>query len=235
MMRSNGNIAIIPARGGSKGIPQKNIMDFCGKPLLAWSILQAKEAASIDEVFVSSDDDEILKVAVDFGAKPIRRPYELATDTATSEDALLHAIDWVEKEEGFGIDLVVFLQATSPLRESGDIDGAIRKLIDKKADSLFSSALLEDFFIWTKTDQGLQSLNYDYLRRLRRQDVGKQFLENGSIYIFRPDLLRQTNNRLGGRIETYEMDLWKTWEIDSLEDKALCEWYFKNKLKERFV
>ncbi|MFZ3058098.1 MAG: acylneuraminate cytidylyltransferase, partial [Candidatus Methanoperedens sp.] len=226
---------IIPARGGSKGITNKNIMDFCGKPLLAWSILQANQAKTVNAVYVTSDDETIMRVAEDFGAIPIKRPDELSTDTATSEAALLHALDHIEKQRTKKIDLVVFLQATSPLRESEDIDGAIQKLIDENADSLFSSARLEDFFIWQETEEGLKSLNFDYTRRLRRQDVKPQYVENGSIYLFKPHVLRTTNNRIGGCIATYEMDFWKTWEIDSLEDKTLCEWYFINRLMNRFV
>lgn len=226
---------IIPARGGSKGIPGKNIMDFWGKPLLAWSILQAQQAKTVNAVYVTSNDEAILKVAEDYGAIPIRRPDELSTDTATSEAALLHALNYIEKERATSIDVVVFLQATSPLRESEDIDGAIQKLIDENADSLFSSARLEGFFIWQETEEGLKSLNFDYKRRLRRQDVKPQYVENGSIYLFKPHVLRTTNNRLGGRIATYEMDFWKTWEINSLEDRALCEWYFMNRLMKRFV
>ncbi|MFA5920956.1 MAG: acylneuraminate cytidylyltransferase [Methylococcaceae bacterium] len=228
-------ICIIPARGGSKGIPGKNIMDFCGKPLLAWSILQARQAKAVNAVYVTSDDNAILRVAEEFGATPIRRPDELSTDTATSEATLLHAIDYIEKETATNIDVVLFLQATSPLRESADIDGAVQKMIDENADSLFSSARLEDFFIWQETEEGLKSLNFDFARRLRRQDVKPQYVENGSIYLFKPHVLRTTNNRLGGCIATYEMDFWKTWEIDSREDKALCEWYFMNRLTKRFM
>ncbi len=91
-------ICIIPARGASKGIPGKNIMDFCGKPLLAWSILEATQATSVNAVYVTSDDEAILKVATEYGATPIKRPDKLSTDTATSEVALLHALDYIEKE-----------------------------------------------------------------------------------------------------------------------------------------
>jgi N-acylneuraminate cytidylyltransferase len=210
-------------------------MNFCGKPLLAWSILQARHAKTVNAVYVTSDDETILKIAEDFGAIPIKRPEELSTDTATSEAALLHAVEHIEKKMAAAIDLVVFLQATSPLRESEDIDGAVRQLMIENADSLFSSARLEDFFIWQQTEKGLTSLNFDYTRRLRRQDVKPQYVENGSIYLFKPHVLRAENNRLGGRIATYEMDFWKTWEIDSPEDKLLCEWYFNSRLSKKFV
>jgi len=220
--------AIIPARGGSKGIPKKNIIDFCGKPLVAWSILQCKDCDLIKEVYVSSDDEEIIDISCKYGAKAIRRPERLATDFSTSEDALLHAVSVIERETD--IDMVVFLQATSPLREKKDIEGAITEFQDQKADSLFSAAGLEDFFIWTRTPEGFSSMNYDYKNRIRRQDVEKQFVENGSIYIFKPSILKKYNNRLGGSIGIYEMDFWKTWEIDSIEDKELCEWYFNKKI-----
>lgn len=155
-------VCIIPARGGPKGIPGKNIMDFCGKPLLAWSILQAQQAKTVNAVYVTSNDEAILSVAEDFGATPIKRPDELSPDTATLEAALLHGIDHIEKERASKIDVVLFLQTTSPLRESEDIDSAAQKLIRENADSLFSSARLEDFFIWQGTEAGLKSINFDY-------------------------------------------------------------------------
>ena len=140
-MLTKQTIAIIPARGGSKGIPNKNLIEFCGKPLLAWSILQAKEAKTISQVYVSSDDEEILTTAAQFGAIPIRRPKELATDASSSEEALLHALNEIEKVGTNIPDLVVFLQATSPLRTTEDIDGAVQKLIETRSDSLFSMAI----------------------------------------------------------------------------------------------
>ena len=151
-MKSN-IIAIIPARGGSKGIPGKNIMDFCGKPLLAWSILQAKAAKTVKQVYVSSDDRTILDVAVSFGALPIIRPAEFATDTATSEQVLHHAIGEIEQTTNKAIDLVVFLQATSPLRTPEDIDSAVNTLCDEEADSLFSMAVLDDFCVWMRKEE----------------------------------------------------------------------------------
>ena len=218
-------VSIIPARGGSKGIPKKNIIDFCGKPLIAWSILQSKNCKLIDEVYVSSDDDEIIDISCRYGAKAIKRPRELATDFSTSEDALLHAVSVIEEKTH--IDLVVFLQATSPLREKKDIEKALKDFQTQGADSLFSAAKLEDFFIWKKTSGGLISMNYDYQNRTRRQDVETQYVENGSIYIFKPSVLKEYNNRLGGRIGVYEMEFWKTREIDTMEDKEICEWFFK--------
>lgn len=225
-------IAIIPARGGSKGIPKKNTIDFYGQPLISRSIQQAKAAQHIKEVYVSTDDKEIAEVSENYGAKIIWRPAELATDTSSSEDALLHAVDQIEKQGG--IDLVVFLQATSPLRDPEDIDGAIDKLITEGADSLFSAALLDDFCLWEFKDDKLRGLTFDPHNRGRRQDRKPLFLENGSIYVFRPEILRSYNNRLGGKIAIYEMPFWKSYEIDTVDQIEVCEYYFNRNLLNRW-
>ena len=218
-------IAVIPARGGSKSIPKKNIASFCGKPLLAWSILQAKGATLVQEVYVSTDDADIAEVARTYGAKVINRPQDISGDTDASESALAHAI----AEIGGDISYVVFLQATSPLRESSDIDNALRTIQKEKADSLFSGAEVGDFYIWTKKDGTLRSVNYDYKDRKRRQDYGEQYVENGSIYVFKPQVLLDYNNRLGGAIALSEMEFWKSFEIDEQEDLRFCETLFKLK------
>jgi N-acylneuraminate cytidylyltransferase len=220
-------VAIIPARGGSKGIPRKNLIDFCGRPLLAWSILQASLAQGVDEVFVTSNDEEILGVAREYGATPILRPAELATDTATSEAALEHALTVIEQERKGPVDLVVFLQATSPLREPSDIDGAIRTLRAEGADSLFSMALLDDFCMWTRTGGELKGLGFDPWNRGRRQDREPILLENGSIYVFKPEVLRTVGNRLGGKLAVHEMAFWKSYEIDEIHQVELCRYYFE--------
>ncbi len=223
------NIAIIPARGGSVGIKDKNIVDFCGRPLLAWSILQASECSEIERVYVTSDSDAILRVAEEAGAVPIRRPDEMATATAPSEQALLHAVDIVERDGG-RVEAVVFLQATSPLRTAADIGGALQVFRSEGADSLFSCARMEDICLWHRGCAGLKSVTYDYLRRGRRQDREPYLLENGSIYIFKPSVLRATGNRLGGRITISEMDAWKSFEIDSPEDLVVCEYFMRNRI-----
>ncbi|MBU2547610.1 MAG: acylneuraminate cytidylyltransferase [Proteobacteria bacterium] len=227
-------VAIIPARGGSKGIPGKNIMDFCGRPLLSWSIVQAREALSVERVYVSSDDREILEVARSSGAEPIVRPEALASDTASSESALDHALEVVASREGSAPDIVVFLQATSPLREPEDIDGAVRELTAAEADSLFSMAVLDDFCLWTRKGGELQGLSYDPLNRGRRQDRPPLYLENGSIYVFRPRTLSVYGNRLGGRLAMFEMPFWKSCEIDKPEDVDICRYYFEKHLLSRW-
>ena len=221
---------IILARGGSKGIPNKNLLCFAGKPLLAWSIVQASEAESIDEVYVSSDSAAILDVAEEYGARPIHRPDELATDTATSEAAWLHALDVMKAERGTDPEAVVCLQATSPLREPSDIDGAIRAFQTHGADSLFSDALLDDLCVWIEENGVLMGKTFDPWNRGRRQDRQPLYLETGSIYVFKPQLLRETGNRLGGKIARYTMPYWKSFELDTLENVELCEYYFRKHL-----
>ena len=232
-MTTLSTIAIILARGGSKGIPNKNLIDFVGKPLLAWSILQARAATAIDAVFVSSDSSVILEVAALYGASPIRRPDELSTDTASSESALIHALDTIVKEQGADPGTVVFLQATSPLREPADIDGAVAAFRSQKADSLFSDAVLDDLCAWYEEAGVLKGKTFDPFNRGRRQDRKPLYLENGSIYVFMPALLRKTGNRLGGKIARYTMDYWKSFEIDTPENVDLCEYYFRKRVQAR--
>lgn len=215
-------VAIIPARGGSKGIPRKNLVDVCGKPLIAWSILHAKNARHVDSVWVTSDDDEILAVADSFGARPIRRPAEISSDQASSESAWLHALEAIETQ-GVAVDLVVAIQATSPIRESSDLDGGLQTLREQGYDSLLSVTEVEDFFTWRLAEEGgAESVNYDYRTRKRRQQIEKRYLENGSFYLFRPELLRREHNRLGGRIGLFVMGRHKMFQIDNPEDIELC-------------
>lgn len=213
--------AIIPARAGSKGIINKNIIDFCGKPLIAWSIEQALASNSISQVYVTTNGENIAKVAKEYGASIIWRPEELALDTSDSESAIIHAIDQIEEE----FDSVVFLQATSPIRRIDDIEKAIMAFQKGGYDSLFSMSILEDYCIWKKRDNKLSSFSYDYKMRGRRQEREKLYLENGSIYIFKKDLLLREHNRLGGSIGMFEMPFECSYEIDSSKDIPICEFF----------
>ncbi len=215
-------VAIIAARGGSKGIPKKNIYQINGKPLIAWSIIQAKNTPLIDSVWVSSDDEEILSTAANYGALKIHRPAEISGDAASSESAWLHAIDSIESQFD-KIDLVIALQATSPLRESNDLNEAIKLFKSKNFDSIFSATEIEDYFLWQNSSSGLKSFTYDYRNRKPRQLLEKKYLENGSFYIFKPDLLRRKKNRLGGKIGFYLMSKHLMFQIDNLIDIKICE------------
>ena len=215
-------ISIIPARGGSKSILRKNILPIAGKPLLAYSIEDALQTPDITRVFVSTDDSKIANIAKEYGAEVIRRPREISGDTATSESALLHALDYLSDTERLEPELVVFLQATSPLRQPDDIQNAIKTLLSEQADSLFSSCLLHGL-IWRKEDKKLSSLTYDYHHRIRRQDSPEDLIENGSIFIFKPWVLRKYNNRLGGKITVYRMHVLDSFQVDEPADLELIE------------
>lgn len=220
---SERTLAVVAARGGSKGIPGKNLVPLCGKPLLAWTVLQAKAARGVDEVAVSSDSEHILAVAAEYGAVPVPRPAEIAGDTATSESAWLHALDAREAAAG-PFTRVVALQATSPIREAADIEAALEHYERERLDSLLTVCEVEDFFNWRIAADGTaESVNYDWRNRRRRQEIEKRYLENGSFYVFRPHTLRTMNNRLGGRIGLHVMDRHKMFQIDRPEDLRLCE------------
>ncbi len=215
-------IALIPARGGSKGIPRKNLRMMAGKPLLAYTIEQALRAPSISRVIVSTDDAEIKAVAQHYGAEVIDRPAAISGDAATSESALLHGLDTLREAEGYEPDLVVFLQATSPLRQPDDIEQAIATLYREDADSLLSGCSVHGL-VWRSSQDALSSLSYDYRNRQRRQDSPHDFMENGSIYLFKPWVLREHNNRLGGRIALYRMHPLDSFQIDEPDDIDLIE------------
>lgn len=214
-------IAIIPARGGSKGILCKNLKPLGKIPLLVHSILDAKEAEFVDEVYVSTDNLEISQVSKSYGAKVIDRPIELANDNASSESALIHALDELEKSDIFP-SIIVFLQCTSPIRTGKEIDQAISQLQSEKADSLLSVSISHKF-LWKKVNGAAKAINYDYRQRPRRQDMELQFVENGSIYIFKPWVLKELGNRLGGKISLFTMSETASWEIDSITDFEIVE------------
>jgi N-acylneuraminate cytidylyltransferase len=229
-------VAIIPARGGSKGLKDKNIYPLAGRPLLAWTILQALEARHVDRVFVTTNDPAIAAVARDYGAGVIERPEEISGDKATSESAILHALDIIARDYALSPDTVVFLQATSPLRKPGDIDRAIEQFRQDGADSLISVTKADDLTIWERCADLWQSVNFDYRNRGMRQDRPAQFIENGSIYIFTPEVLRRYSNRIGEKLVAYPMEFWQTWEIDTIEEIDLIEFYMQKKgLNQQFV
>lgn len=227
-------LALIPARGGSKGIPRKNLRVVGGQPLLAHSIRAARETAGITRVVVSTDDAEIGRVARDYGAEVVVRPPEISGDAASSESALLHALSHLRKEQGYAPDLVVFLQPTSPLRRANDVQKAIETLIGEGADSLFS-ACVQQGFVWRRQGRDVVSFTYDFRARPRRQDAPEDLVENGSIYVFKPWVLEELGNRLGGRIAVHPMDLYDSFQIDEPADVDLMEALFSQRQAARAV
>ena len=180
----------------------------------------------MQRVVVSTEDDEIAAAARYTGAEVVIRPVELATDDSPSEAALLHVLEMLERHEQYAPDLVVLLQCTSPLRTSHDIDLALETLIKEGADSLFSASR-SHFLLWRLDEGVLHSINYDYRDRKPRQAMPEQFQESGSIYVTRPELLRKTGNRLGGKIAVYEMSCLDSFQVDSEEEWLLIEQVFR--------
>lgn len=215
-------LTIIPARGGSVGVPRKNVRPLGGRPLIAWSIEQARDTPSVTRVVVSTDDPEIARTSKTWGAEIIDRPAEIAGATATSESALMHCLDELRAREGYQPDLVVFLQATSPFRQNHDIEAAVQKLLREDADSLFSCCPSHGF-VWRVSETGPGPLNYDPRNRPRRQDAPVDVVENGSIYVFRPSVLRETGSRLGGKIATHFMRPIDSFQVDEPQDLVIME------------
>jgi CMP-N-acetylneuraminic acid synthetase len=179
-------IGIIPARGGSKGLPRKNIRDLNGKPLISYTISAALACKSIDNVVVSSEDQEILKIATLCGANVIKRPAELATDTAAAELLIKHVLE-SEKEKGVAYRYAILLQPTSPLRNSSHIDEAIKKFVSQGATSLISVVEYDytPFKCFTiDSNDTLNGLYNNVTPFMNRQNLPKCYLSNGAIYIF---------------------------------------------------
>jgi|25_taG_2_1085351.scaffolds.fasta_scaffold04031_2 CMP-N-acetylneuraminic acid synthetase len=181
-------VAIIPARGGSKRLPRKNVLPLAGKPLIQWTLEAAKQSGVVDLIAVTSDDDEILEVAgKNNGVKLINRPAQLATDTATSVDAVLHALGVLE-EDGYNAKRVLLLQPTSPLRRAEDIRLAVKRMDDTGAASVISVCELEHSPLWANTlpeDGRMDGFLPDNTEGKRSQDFPIFFRINGAIYLFR--------------------------------------------------
>ena len=222
-------LAIIPARGGSKGVPGKNLRPLAGKPLITWSIEQALAAERVADTVVSTDDPHIADVARSAGARvPFLRPAELATDTAPTEPVMRHALEMMESREG-SYDAVLLLQPTSPLRLRGTIDRAIDEFQASGADSLLGVVESHAFF-WQRDPVRAM---YDYRNRPRRQDIApadRRFRETGSLYLTRRDDFLAENNRLAGRVALFEMNDCEGWEIDTIADFAVLDALIREEL-----
>jgi N-acylneuraminate cytidylyltransferase len=216
-------VAVIPARGGSKGIPRKNLLQINGHPLIAWSIWSATGARQVSRVMVSTDDEQIAAVARQYGAEVVMRPAHLSHDSAPSEAALLHVLDHLEAL-GNSPELLVFLQATSPIRQAMDIDGAIDRLRAEQVDACFSACAEHFTGRWRRDGNGsMMPVNFAPDARPMRQDYPVEYLENGSIYVLRPRVLREFNSRMGGRLAVYPMNAVKSLQLDELEDIVMIE------------
>lgn len=217
---SGGTIALIPARGGSKGLPRKNVLPLYGRPLIGWTIDAALRARGITRVAVSTDDPEIAEVSRAAGAEVIDRPAELASDTASSEVALLHALDHLEQTEGGVPEHIVFLQCTSPLTVPEDISGTL-ELLRAGADSALTVTAFHRF-LWRETPDGAEGINHDKAVRQRRQDRVAEWLETGSVYAFASAGFRAHRHRFFGRVGLYAIAPERVLEIDEPADFELA-------------
>lgn len=214
-------ICVIPVRGGSKGIPRKNLLPIAGKPLVVWTIEQARAVPGL-RVLVSTEDAEIAAVARAAGADVIDRPAELAHDTTPSEPVIEHVID-VLSAEGEPPDIVMFLQATSPVRLPGTLARALDHFESSGADSMVG-VVAESPFLWKLGPPA--HAEYDYTRRPRRQELKPdqlRYRENGSLYVTRASIYSSAHNRLGGQIELFVLDDVEATDIDTPADFARAE------------
>lgn len=201
-------LAIIPARGGSKSIPRKNIVELAGKPLIAYTIEKALNSKSLDRVIVSTDDDEIANISRKYGAEVIMRPKQLATDEASTESVLQHAVKWLLDNEGYKPDIVVLLEATAPLRKKRIIDEVVNEMILTGADSVLT-ACKDYHYFWEKRGGKFIRLDAKYKPRQIR---APRYRENGSVYATKREVVEQ-GKRLGGNVRIVLMD-----ELSSLVD-----------------
>lgn len=215
-------LAVIPARGGSKGIPRKNLLSVGGKPLIVWTIEQALEVPGMI-VCVSTDDAEIAAVAAKAGAWVVQRPAELAQDETPTEPVVLHAIEACTAEFGRP-ERVVLLQATSPVRLPGSIGRALTQFDEEGLDSLVG-VVANPPFLWS-LDGSTAVPHWEWENRRRRQDMEPEQLryrETGSLYVTRPEIYETLNNRMGGKIGLYVMADSEGVDIDTLHDASLAE------------
>ncbi|MFJ4175017.1 cytidylyltransferase domain-containing protein [Microbacterium sp. NPDC089696] len=214
-------VAIIPARGGSKGVPRKNVQRVGGVPLVERAVRTALAAEGVDLVAVSTDDAEIAAVASSAGAVVVRRPADISGDAASSESAILHALDELEAD-GHRIDIVAFLQATSPFIPGDALSSAVREVQADRADSVFSA--FETYgFLWGRTgDDAAVALNHEAGHRPRRQDREPHYLETGAFYVFRAEGFRAARHRFFGRIRIAEVPEWTAIEIDDAQQLEIA-------------
>jgi N-acylneuraminate cytidylyltransferase/CMP-N,N'-diacetyllegionaminic acid synthase len=214
-------LAIIPARGGSKGVKRKNLRDLGGKPLITWSIEEAKKSKYIDKLIVSTEDDDIAEVSKKYGADVIRRPSELATDTATTQDVIINCLEQLKKSFDYVPKFILLLQCTCPFRKVKHIDEAIVKFLDsiETADSLISITEQDTPPWWFRDidkDGYIKNfLEYDKNKFARRQDFPKVYKLNGAIYIIKIEKFLELKSFETEKTISYIMDEYSSVDIDN--------------------
>ena len=238
MYKNKRILGLIPARGGSKGLPGKNIKPLLGKPLIAWTIEQVKASRYIDEVLVSTDSKKIASIAKKYGAEvPFIRPKRLATSSARMIDVLLHALTFLEnKNEHY--DLIMLLQATSPLRGYKDIDASIELLVKKKARAVISVCESEQHPWWSimlTRDRRIKDFNKKRIMNKNRQELPTYYRINGALYISYIGYVKREKGFIGRTTYAYVMPRERSVDIDTEFDFKLAEFLMANIIKNKNV
>jgi CMP-N,N'-diacetyllegionaminic acid synthase len=240
-------LAIIPARGGSKGIPGKNIKPLAGKPLIAWTIEATKGSRYIDRTIISTDDEDIARVSSEYGAEvPFMRPKEISGDLATDIEFILHALDFFEKSEGFLPDIVLRLPPTSPLRTSMHIDMGIETLVDT-VDADASRPIVEapkhPYKFWTIDTEspeflqpflGKEITGFDEPHNLPRQLFPKVYMHTGAMDVVWVKTIREQHSTSGKRLAHFPMDAESSCNIDHPIDFDIAEILIQKRLKKGY-
>ncbi|MCQ2738895.1 MAG: acylneuraminate cytidylyltransferase family protein [bacterium] len=224
-------LAIIPARGGSKRLPGKNIKILNGKPLIVHSIEYAQNSPEINKMVLSTEDDNIAEIANEYGAEVIKRPAELAQDTTKTAPVLIHVVDELEKK-GYIPDIIILLQATCPVRESNLCERAMNILSQKPEFDSFFTAFRQSYTmaLWTKNSFDKATALYDYHLRPRWQDVEVNDIlygEDGGFYAIKYDAFRKCKDFIGENPYIYEVS--RTVDIDTEDDFKFAEQILNNK------
>lgn len=212
-------ISIIPARGGSKGIPKKNIIDLNGKPLIAYTIEASLKSKFITKTIVSSDSDEILEISKKYGADVLKRQIELALDTTASEPVITHVLKNIENIDEY--EYLILLQPTSPLRDERDIDEAFEKLLNSNADGLISTKVIDNKILKAFLDDEngyLKGVSNNSFPFMRRQDLPKVYMPNGAIYIIKIKDFLKEEKLFTEKIISFEMSEEKSLDVDTFDD-----------------
>ena len=221
-------LAVIPARGGSKRLSRKNILPLSGKPLVVWTIEAGLKSKFVDEVVVSSDDEEILNISVKANARAMIRPKELSTDFATSLSVVNHVLDEMENN----YDIIVLLQPTSPLRTNIDVDSALELLSKNKADGIISVCETDHNPLFANTlpvDGSMKNFIQNNLKNTRTQDLPKYYRINGAIYIYKTrQLIDENTFFLKDNIFAYIMNKNESVDIDDSFDYKFAEFLIEN-------
>jgi N-acylneuraminate cytidylyltransferase/CMP-N,N'-diacetyllegionaminic acid synthase len=223
---NNKILAIIPARGGSKGLPNKNIKLLNGIPLIGYTIKEAFKSRYINRIVVSTDDNEIAKIAKSYNAEvPYSRPIELSTDSSLTIDSVIHMLNFLKKKENYVPDYVCLLQCTSPFRTFEDIDNSVKKLLGSNFEGIISVCEVDENPYWTNIFEG-NKLKYfieEGKKISRRQDLPKVYSYNGAIYIMKTDTLLKHRTFETENITGYIMPKEKSIDIDTPLDFQFAE------------